>query len=419
MGAITIWEGRAPTSSKVAQVASASIDAVDIVAEITTFTVTISGLVVSQESDTNVNTTTAALVVKLNAETDARFSAITWTNPGAPSGDITATADVAGVQFKATLAAVGGDGTVTDFTDDTPSAGPGHWNTAMNWSTRTVPVDTDIVVIGDSAQSIIYDIDQSAVELLSLTVKSTFTGTIGLPINNTSGFVEGRDTHLTIGATTMTIDGSGSGRINIELSAGDLSNVIVTGSGTAAVSGVPPILLRGGVGGSSTLHIRKGTVGAAWYADEVAEFTTVNMDFITNQNTDAVLLAGTGAAITTLTKNGGSASISSNLTTLIQTAGSVSINGAATVGTMKLRGGTCFYKSIGTLASVIASGGVLDFRADSRARTVTTAVAYAGASIYDPLGTVAWTNDIDLIEATLEEVSLDLGKNITIAITAL
>lgn len=398
----------------VAQIASASIDAVDIVAEITTFTVTISGLTISQASDTDVNTTTAALVVLLNASTDTRFSAITWTNPGAPSGDITATADVAGVQFKVTLAAVGGDGTVTDFTDDTASAGPDHWNTLANWDTGVLPVDADDVIIENSAQPIIADLDQSAIELTSLTIKPSYTGTIGLPRTHSGGaYVDGRDRYLKTSATTMTIDGSGSGRINIELDTDVASTVIVNGSGTAAESGIPPILIKGGHA-NGTLYLNKGNVGMAFYGGETATFTTVNLDYKTTQASDAVLTCGSGAAITTLTKNGGTVSLASNITTITQKAGTVTVNGAATVATLSLQGGTGYYNSSGTLTTVnVASGAVLDFRNDPRARIVTTCSVYAGASIYDPNASVTWTNDVDLQRCSLSDVTMDLGTNLT------
>jgi len=67
----------------VAQLETGSIDSVDATPANNTFTVTIGGVAISQVGDTDVATTAAALVVLLNASTQAYFAAITWANPSA------------------------------------------------------------------------------------------------------------------------------------------------------------------------------------------------------------------------------------------------------------------------------------------------------------------------------------------------
>jgi len=410
MGTV-VWNGDA---TAVAHVANASIDSVDGTPANNTFTVTIDGLAISQVGDTDVATTAAALVVLLNASTYAQFAEVTWTNPSA--GNITGTADTAGVPFTATLTETGaGTGAVTDFSDTTASAGPNDWSTAANWDTGAVPVDDDDVVIENSAIPIYYGLDQSAVELGSLRIEPTFTATggIGLPRTNASGYVEYRRTALKLSATTAVIDGSGTGRINIEWDTDDKTACTINGTGTAAETGVPPILLSGGHA-DNTLNVNKGTVAVGYYAGETATLTTADVGYITNQGSDATVSFGSGVTLGTLTTRGGTTTAECNTTTATNSGGTLDIAGAATSGTLNNRGGTVYYTSTGTCTTLNAStGSVTDFRRNSSGRTVTNANVYSGAAIYDPAASVTWTNGLDLRECGFQDVALDLGDHLT------
>jgi hypothetical protein len=409
--AINIWHGDEATQ---AQIATAVIDTVDGTDNI--FTVTSGGHTVSVESVTNPGITATALLVELQAATDPRFTEMDWTNPS--GGNITATvkAENAGVPLDVQLSVSGvGSGSVTDFIDDVPNEGPNNWATGENWSLGAIPENGDDVVIEHNAVPILYGLDQSSVTLDSLTIKSTYTGTIGLPLTNPNGYTEHRPRYINIGSTVNTINSSGSGRINIDLAAAAAA-VTINGSGTPAVAGIPPILLLGSNAGN-TLNLNKGSVGIAFHGDETAVFATIAMEFVNTQASDATLVCGSGCTLTTITKSGGNATVNSNLTTVTQTAGTMTIGGTATVTTAYIQSGSCFYTSSGTMTSaVIASGGVLDFRRNGNARTVTNTFVYAGGAILDPSQTVTFTGGFTPVDCSLTDVTLDLGTDTTLGI---
>ena len=406
MGTV-IWQGDAPT---VAQVSDGSIDSLDGTPANNTFTVTIGGLSISQVGTGTAAATAAALVVLLNASTDKRFSTITWSVPSGST--IRGTADIAGIPFTAALTETGaGTGAVTDFSATTANAGPNDWSTASNWDTGVVPVDNDDVIIENSAVSILYGLAQSSIDLTSLTIQSTFTGTIGLPRTNADGYVEYRPTYLQIGSALSSITGSGSGRIKID-NGTDQGAVYIYGSGTRAETGIPSILLLGSHA-SQAVTINKGDVGIGFFGGETAVVAALNVGYMSQQASDSKLAIGSGVTLTALTINGGVTTCNSAATTIVQEAGTLTIGEDATATTLTVRGGTCYYNSSGTTTTGNAVGGVLDFRQDSRGRTFTNANVYKGATIYDPMASVTWTNGLDLQQTGLEAVTLQLGPHRT------
>ena len=93
----------------------ALISSVDATPADNDFTVTIAGQTVTVTGDTDVNTTTAALVTALNASVLSRFAEITWSDEG--SGIIGAFVDAGGTSFDAALSVSGvGSGGITNFT---------------------------------------------------------------------------------------------------------------------------------------------------------------------------------------------------------------------------------------------------------------------------------------------------------------
>ena len=69
----------------------------------------------------------------------------------------------------------------TTGTATTASSGPEHWDDADNWSSGTIPANTDTIIVDNTAGSIKYGLDQTAVELVKLVFGPGFTGTLGLP----------------------------------------------------------------------------------------------------------------------------------------------------------------------------------------------------------------------------------------------
>jgi len=154
----------------------------------------------------------AAIQAAAAGSSNALFQAITWT---VASNVVTATAKVAGAPFYLAVTVTGS--ATTTVADSTASAGPNDWNTTKNWDTNAKPVSGDDVVFADSPHDVYYGLDQSAVDLNTLRVASTYTGTIGQPskgfhlqidVSNTDGkaVINGRGAATMIEGTIDEID---------------------------------------------------------------------------------------------------------------------------------------------------------------------------------------------------------------------
>jgi hypothetical protein len=60
---------------------------------------------------------------------------------------------------------------------------------------------------------------------------------------------------------------------------------------------------------------------------------------------------------------------------------------------------------------LVLATGELDFRADTRSRTITNCDLFAGATFRDPAGTVTFTNGLDLNRTDLQGVLLQIPQN--------
>jgi len=336
----------------------------------------------------------AGLVAAWNASTAATLAEVTASddNPA-----VTLTADTAGLPFVTTASeTTAGDGAVGVQVDTTASAGPNDASTAANWSTGVVPVATQHIVLENSSVAILYGLDLSGATFASFTRKASYTGFVGLPRNNSGGYVEYRDTYLKIDATLATIDASGSGRTKIDFGTVQTACTI-NGSGTAAESGIPPILLLG-THVSNTLVVNKGSVAVAWFAGEDSDFASVDVGYTTNQSSDSTVVLGAGmTTLTAVTINGGSTKILANAGTVTYTTGTAELGDTATVTTLNVLASTFYYKSSGTCTTANVYGGArLDLSRDTRDRTLTNVnVDLAGGAIFhDPAYTATLTNGI-------------------------
>jgi hypothetical protein len=188
------WRGGAVA---VQQDSRGTIDGVDATPADNDFTVTIGGIAVSVAGDTDVATTAAALVAAMEASTHPYFAAVTWTNPS--GGTIKGVADTAGIPFTPALSVSGtGSGSVTDFSDTTANAGPNDVSTADNYDDGALPTAGDTLVIANTDQSLLWDLDHFTSTDITLIIDKSFTGRIGLPAqfveSVTSGKTETTDT---------------------------------------------------------------------------------------------------------------------------------------------------------------------------------------------------------------------------------
>jgi hypothetical protein len=302
------------------------------------------------------------------------------------------------------------------FTLSTPtaSAGPNDWSTAANWSTGSVPVNSDDVYLTNTSNAILYGLNQSGVSLNSINSDSTFTGTCGLPLSNPNGYVEYRPRYLQVGFTTLNHGaGTGSGSGRVLLDGGTVqwtANVFSTGS--PADQGVPALVLKGTNAGN-VLNVQQGTVGVATDAGDVSTVATIRIGSQQSQQTDVNLTLGDGCTLTTISQYGGQLFFADNVTTLTMFGGTATALEAAAVGTLSLqKGATYYHESSGTITTATVGGSArLDFSRDPRARTVTNLTVAAGGTLVDSNKTVTFTNPFLLQNCTLNDVTLDLGAN--------
>jgi hypothetical protein len=424
--ATNVWKGGAAAIAQVDYLTpGGTIEATDL------FIVTINGKSISVAAGgTTVADVCDAVTAAFNASTEPEFAEITATDG---TSKIILTSDTAGVPFTVTCSTTEtGGGAADDQTFirsvGTANSGPNDAAVASNWSLGVVPVDND-VVFENSSVSCLYHLDQlgttpGSPDLTTLTVKSTFTGYIGLPRNNSHGYVEYRPTALALGTAVTAInigegDGNGSGRIN--LSVGNIDHALainVYKTAARVVTGVPAILLTTGTqseSGDTTLTVNRGDIGVAFNAGETAVIDVIKMGYVSQQTSDAKVACGSGVTLTTVTVGGGTFIANSNITTLTVTAGTAEVRGTATVTTANVNGGTLYYNSSGTCTNMyVAGGAVLDFRQDARARTLSNATIYQGATIHDPFATVTWSAGIIVSRCALADVTVDVGENRTI-----
>lgn len=359
-----------------------------------TFTITINGKSVSHTYDGSggVAEIVTALVAAFQASTEPEFTEITATDS---TTHVTLTADTPGIPFTQTSSATG-SATNTTATA-TASAGPNHWGTAANWSGGAVPVDNDTVLIGAGSVDILYDLDQSSIDLTLLTIHAAYTGKIGLPDYNSS-YREYRTTYLTLGtATTTNIGlGDGPGSSHIRLHTGTNATTInVFRLASSSQQGLPALQLQGS-NASNVLNAYSGTIGLAVNPSETAQFPTIRVGFENNQTSDVQLFAGTGCTLGgTITQSGGLVDVTTAVTTWTMDAGESTIRGSATLGTLNLDGGTMIYRSTGTMTTAnVGTAGFLDFTRDIRARTVTNFVGTGNGRMKDSFKTVTWSNGL-------------------------
>lgn len=296
------------------------------------------------------------------------------------------------------------------------SKGPNHWDDPLNWSGGAVPVDGDAVSIDHSDISILYGLDQSSVALTSLTIGAAFTGKIGLPevnATNSAKYVEYRQQYLKIEVPIVRIgDGSGTGSNLIRLDIQGNTTVDVRQSGSSEETGLTAIQIIGS--GNIAGSIVKGSVGFGLYQGETAGLTTLKVGYRDTPTGDAVVMLGPGATCTTLDMAGGTVAAAHAPGTITMTDGDLTIDDGS-ITSLTQQSGTIRYNGNDTITLAEVSG-VLDFRQDVRAKTITTLKLYEGAEYHDPHGTVTWTNPAQFIQCSPADVTLDVAKNVEMSL---
>jgi hypothetical protein len=391
-----------------------------------TLTATINGkAVVYTMTGTDTTATAAAAWQALLANTSAvppEFNEVVWTVSGSA---VTATAATPGVPFTLTATAAGGATLSQVHTQANVSQS--DVGASANWSragTPAIPQNGDDVVIANSVVPLLWNLQAlNAVTISSLTRFQSFTGTIGLPVNNPAGYLEYRPTSFQLGPTAgkrivlgQQDGGTGPTRERYDFQSVNVA-ITVLASGPAADAYSVHLLLNNA---STTLNLQNTSVGIATDPGESSTLASANVDgggfLAMGQN---VTMGGTLKLI------GGSALLFDMPVTMDVQAGSgvtviANALGSGPVSTsLTIRGGSrVTWIGGGTITSLTMElGSVLDKSQDLRALFVTNGTIDGDScQVLDPNSAITWSNAIT-VRNGVQAGPFTFGPNRTVLIT--
>jgi len=365
-------------------------------------------------SETTTALLAALLQTSLAACTFPEFQEYTWT---VSSNVVTATANTAGKPGTFTSGETG-TAAITE-SNATAATGPNFASNVTNWSGGALPTTSDDVVFENSNVDCLYGLTAlSAVTLTSITVRASYTGRIGLPERaggsstiapgGSGGYYEYRpryfqfdgDCAVTIGDGT----GAGSGRINLE--GGDGATTVLVFGTAQPEDGVAAFHWKTiGSGTGNTLSITQGSVGLALDTGAVCKVTPIRVGSEGNPANDVTLRCGAGAVLNTVVQHAGKVEVNSTVASLtMQRDANEYTQSAGALTAATVYGGTLYYNSTSTLASVTAYGpsAKVNFSRDPRAKTLTDGSFKGGAAFIDPNFVVTMTNPMTVDGASVK-----------------
>lgn len=350
---------------------------------------------VSVSGDTN--TTAAANLSAMTTSTNApaEFSDAQWSASG---NTITAVATTPGTPYTFT-AAYSGVGTLA-LSVVQPNVSTNDVNDPRNWSGATLPVTGDSVVLADTSESLLWNLNSlSSVLAVAVTQYNTFTGNVGLTLNNPAGYVEYRPQYFQIGRGANTLamqlgvgtSGQGSGFQQYDTGAAKVTGTVFT---TGSQTTDSPYALRVlGTNPTSTWTVNGGSVGFCMYPSETGAAATVAVISPAVADFGAGMTIATQLAVTNTT-----ASISNVPPSVVVTGGAVSLFGNSSYSLVTgqaspgQQGAQIAYFStapIGTLT--LTQSSVFDCSLDDRSRTIASSTIDGSSQILDPLNTCTFT----------------------------
>ena len=409
--ATKIWIGKAASVAQITKVVFSSIVSTN------TYSVTINGKTVSAvAASTSLGDLIDALVNAWNSSAEPEHREMVAARREDPTlSGLQLTGTTAGLPSTVTASATTGTATVTE---PTAASGPNFWSVAANWSGGTLPAAADDIIVRDTDVSILYGLTDTT-NYASLTVDSSFTGTIGLPDLNPAGYTEYRTTLLTLGtgsAITVTLGngvGSFSGRIRLDVQG---SNVTYTVNGAGTQGSVQyPFELKNPGSGSTVRAYAGGVVVSSSTTGNVATLDIIQRDTI--QNPPSVNIKSE-ITTTTITIYGGALLVEGAATTLVaREQARVTVAKASAIGTVKVSDQAVInWESSGGITTKlhVEQGGKIDFGRVGTTKTIAACDLYATGALLDPLDKLTFTAGVVLQACRLADVTLDLGVGITV-----
>jgi hypothetical protein len=411
--AVKRWVGRAQKTAQAGTITIGTYDAT------TTYKVgipnTTTGKVVSTLGTGGTNiTTAAALAALLQASLEPEFLEITWTTPTTAVISYAVQSSLAGTPVTVAVAVSGGTGTISTATTQA-NVSPNDVNNANNWDTGTLPVNSDTIVFDFGAVDATWNIDQlAALTGITMYRRREYTGKIGLPEYNASGYFEYRATELQLAGGTFNIeqpvtDAIAQIKINHGATAGTL-NLVGDGPSTLLSE---QMWIRG-TSASSVYNVEQATLAIAPVDNTVANLATLKCQ-------NSTVRAGVGVVFATSIVNTDSElEVNSNLPASFTQYGSAAVTWvkqAATGSSPSLQDGVMYWMSTGTLTTpTVGSDASVDFSKDNRARTISGSVQmFKGSTWNDPWSTALAT--FVLNGCQIGEVTINYGAGRTVAVS--
>lgn len=405
------WIGRAASVAQITKVVFSSIVSTN------TYSVTINGKSVSvTATSTSLGDLIDALVNAWNSSAEPEHREMTAARREDPSlSGLQLTANTAGLPITVTASATTGTATVTQ---PTSASGPNFWSAAANWSGGTLPAAADDIVVRDSSVSILYGLTDTN-NYASLTIDASFTGQVGLPDQNPSGYPEYRTTFLTLGtgsALTITLGngvGTFSDRIRIDVQSSNVTCSIVGAGFQGSVQ--YPFEIRNPGAGSTVRAYAGGLAISAASSGSVSTLEIIQRDGI--QNPPSVNVQS-NITTTTITIYGGVLLLEGAVTTLVaREQARVTVAKAAAAGTVKVSSQALVnWDSSGGITTKlhVEQGGTINFGRVGTTKTVAACDLFASGTLLDPLDKVTFTAGVVLQACRIGDVTLDLGVGVTV-----
>lgn len=410
--AVKYWKGGAQAIAQITTVTWSAYAAGQ------TYSVTINDKTVSYVAGASTaSDVVAGLIAAIQSAAEVEFSQMTVSgttsliftgnNPGEPT----------------TIEADATTGTPT-VTATQAATGPNHFNNADNWIGGALPSAADELWFTNSSYSVLYGLDQSGTNYGNVYIDSTFSGEIGLPVQNALGYREYRPRYLKLGdgsspfAVTIGMGNGGQPpRVNLDYNGAQVTTRVY-GSGVGDANEAP--ILIHNTGANSQLDVYGGTVAVA--ADSAGYLLSLRLTPAdSTSSTQVRVTVDADVAVTTALHAGGDLQILGAVTTYLGSTNAVArFLLAATCTNITVAGGAIVYWESTTNISgtvTVQTQGTVDFSRNGSGKTVANATCFAGGAIRDPLGIVTWTNGIDLDGCGISETTIDVGRGRTLDIS--
>ena len=409
------WIGRAASVAQITKVVFSSIVSTN------TYSVTINGKTVSAvAASTSLGDLIDALVNAWNSSAEPEHREMVAARREDPTlSGLQLTAINSGVPCTVTASATTGTATVTQ---PTAASGPNFWNVAGNWQGGSLPSAADDIIVRDSDVSILYGLADTN-NYASLTIDATFTGQVGLPDRNASGYPEYRTTLLTLGTGSAIAINLGYGvgaftsRCRIDVQSSNVTYTL-SGSGTNSTQAYAFELRNPGSG--STVRVYAGSLAISSSSSgnvstlDVIKGTTQGVSASSNVavNVQSTITVGT------IEVYGANLLLEGPTTTLIaREQARVTVAKAATAATVKVSSQALVnWDSSGGITTKlhVEQQGTIDFGRVGTSKTIAACDMFASGTLLDPLDNCTFTAGVVLQACRIADVSLDLGVGITI-----